>query len=175
MSAQPLSKLIRFLLVAAGLIIVLSVVWSFVDSAYSNFLTDVARNVVSKGVLLEQREGTIYFSRVFLNVKVTDWIDASAIQFGLLLTVALVAATPGLALRRRFLYTGIAAALTFALQILAVVVMAKTFSSIFFVIVSDVFPPLLWAMFSLRYWFPQPATSPSHQRESPPNLKMQRK
>ena len=174
MSAQtPLSKLFRFLLVAAGLIIALSIIWSFVDSAYSNFLTDVARKVVSKDVRLEQRGGAIYFTRGFLNV--TDWIDASAIQFGLILTIALVAATPGLALGRRFLYTATAAALIFALQILAVVVMARTFNSLFFVIVSDLFPPLLWAMFSLKYWFAPPAISQPRKRQSPPNLKKQRK
>jgi hypothetical protein len=179
MSAPPLSKLIRFLLLAAGLIILLSVLWSFVATQYNDFLTGVAKSVVSKGVTVEQREGTIYFLRIeyqgSLQREVKDWLVASAIQFGLLLTVALVAATPGLALRRRLLYSGIAAALTFTLQIIAVVVMAKTFSSLFFVIVSDLFPPLLWALFSLRYWFPQQVTAPSHPLESHPSPKKQHK
>ncbi len=163
MSAPPLSKLIRFLLLAAGLIILLSVLWSFVDSGYTNFLGGVAKSVTSTGVTVQQKQGTIYFlhSVKYMggSLQKTDWIDASAISFGLLLTVALVAATPGLALRRRFLFAAIGAAGTFALQILAVVIMAKTFSSIFFVIVSDLFPPLLWALFSLRYWFPHPVTA----------------
>jgi hypothetical protein len=163
MSAPPLSKLVRFLLIAAGLIILLSVLWSFVEPRYSNLLTDVARGVVSPGVTVEQREGTIYFTRIEhmggLQREVKDWIHTAAIQFGLLLTVALVAATPGLRLKRRFLYSFIAAVATFTLQIIAVVLMARTFSSIFFVVVSDLCPPLLWALFSFRYWFPKSAAT----------------
>ena len=169
MSAPPLSKLIRFLLLAAGLIILLSVLWSFIDSAYSNFLGQIAQGLVSGEFKVEQTGGTIYFTRQYWVVNVGGsstrllvpenyppdaWIVTSAIQFGILLTIALVAATPGLTLRRRFLFTAIAATATFALQIIAVVVMTKTFSSIFFVVVSDLFPPLLWALFSFRYWFP---------------------
>lgn len=164
MSAPPLSKIIRFLLIAAGLIIVLSVLWTFVDAAYSNFLTWIAKSVVSQGVIVKQSAGTIDFiHRVPYTIQgirgfleVTDSINASAIQFGLLLTIALVAATPGLSWRRRFLFSAIAAAVTFILQVLSVVIMAKTFNSLFFVIVSDLFPPLLWAVFSFRYWFSPP-------------------
>jgi hypothetical protein len=83
---------------------------------------------------------------------------ASAIQFGLLLTIALVAATPGLSWKRRLLFSVIAAAVTFLLQILSVVITSLTFNTLLFVVVSDLFPPLLWAFFSFRYWFkPQPA------------------
>jgi hypothetical protein len=164
MSAPPLSKLLRFLLVAAGLIILLSVLWSFFESAYSDFLTVIARGVVSPGVVIEQKGGTIYFTRIEhmsgLQREVQDWIHISAIQFGLILTVALVAATPGPAVGRRFLYAGLATASTMALQIIAVIIMARTFSSLFFVVVSDLFPPVLWALFSLQYWFPRRLTPP---------------
>jgi hypothetical protein len=171
MSAPPLSKLVRFLLIAAGLIIVLSVVWSFVDTAYSNFLSLIAGSVVSKGVVIEQSDGTIAFVHSIPytidsmrgSLQVTDSIVASAIQFGLLLTIALMAATPGLGLKRRFLFTGAAAAVTFVLQILSIIVMSKTFNSLFFVIVSDLFPPLLWAAFSFRYWFSK--TGVTHSQE----------
>ncbi len=165
MSAPPLSRVIRFLLIAAGLIIVLSVIWSFVDTTYSNFLSSIARGVVSQGVSVEQRQESIIFHRVVMRpvqienktihvpIQVTDGIDAAAIQFGLLLAVALMAATPGLTLKRRFSFTGIALAVTFVLQVLSVIVMAKTFNSLFFVIVSDLFPVVLWAVFALKYLF----------------------
>jgi hypothetical protein len=168
MSAPPLSRIIRFLLIAAGLIIVLSVLWTLVDSGYSAFLGKIASSAVPAEFKVDQREGTIYFTRQYFivneggkptQVAVPDnypadvSLVASAIQFGLLLTVALVAATPGLGWRRRFLFSGLAAAVTFTLQVLSVFVMAKTFNSVFFVVVSDLFPPLLWAVFSFRYWF----------------------
>ena len=168
MSAPPLSKILRFLLIAAGLIIVLSVLWNFVDSGYSDFLGNIASGLVPAEFKVDQRGGTIYFTRQYFIVNVAGKptpvpvpqnyppdvsLVASAIQFGLLLTIALVAATPGLTWRRRFLFSGIAAAVTFILQVLSVVIMAKTFNSVLFVIVSDLFPPLLWAFFSFRYWF----------------------
>jgi hypothetical protein len=174
MSTPPLSKLLRFLLIAAGIIILLSVIWSFIDSSYSNFLSWIAGGVVAKGVIVKQSDGTIAFVHhipytiegIRGSLEVTDSIVASAIQFGLLLTIALVAATPGLGLKRRFLFTGMAVVVAFILQILAVIVMAKTFNSLFFVIVSDLFPPLLWAAFSLRYWFPKSASSQALQGQS---------
>jgi hypothetical protein len=171
MSALPLSKIIRFLLIAAGLIIVLSVLWNFVDSDYSNFLGKIASALAPAEYKVEQRGGTIYFTRQYFvmdvggkpthvsvpqNYPPDASIVASAIQFGLLLTVALVAATPGLTWRRRILFSLAAAAITFILQVLSVVIMAKTFNTIFFVIVSDVFPPLLWAFFFFRYWIRNP-------------------
>jgi hypothetical protein len=163
MSAPPLSKLIRFLLIAAGLIIVFSVVWSFIDSYYSGFLAWIARSNVSRG-LGEQQGGTIYFSYTVLTNKgwmaIRDSIEASSIQFGLLLAVALVAATPGLKIQRRILFSFMAVAITFILQIFSVMIMARTFNSLFFVIVSDVFPPILWAVFSFKYWFTRPVSSP---------------
>jgi hypothetical protein len=172
MSAPPLSKLIRFILIAAGLIIVFSVAWSFVDAEYSNFLAAIARGVVSSKVVVEQEQGTITFIhheyQMGLTRQVKDWIDASAIQFGLLLAVALVAATPGLKTRQRFLFSALAVAITFVLQILSVLVMARTFNSLFFVVASDVFPPILWAVFSFKYWFARPVPSPTAQIE-PPN------
>jgi hypothetical protein len=182
MSAPPLSKLIRFLLIAAGLIIVFSVAWSFVDAEYSNFLGRIAGSLVSDEFKVEQTSGTIYFTRLYFPINIGGtitkvavpnnygteaWIDASAIQFGLLLTIALVAATPGLKLRRRFILCAIAAAITFILQVLSVVIMAKTLNSLLFVIVSDLFPPILWAVFSFKYWFARPVSSPSVQVESP--------
>jgi hypothetical protein len=155
MSAPPLSKVLRFILIAAGIIIVLSVIWSFIDSAYSDFLATIARKVIYKATV-EQREGSLYFSHYTRYMggwlQINDTIHVSTIQFGLILTIALVAATPGLNLKRRFLYTGVAAMATFVLQIFSIIVMAKTFNSLFFLIVSDLFPPLLWAAFSLRYW-----------------------
>jgi hypothetical protein len=163
MSAPPLFKVIRFLLIAAGLIIVLSVIWSFIDSAYSDFLTKIATNTTSQGVTVQQRSGTITFIHRepykggYLNER--DWIDASAIQFGLLLTIALVAATPGLKIRQRILFSLAAAAITLVLQIFSVMIMARTFNSLFFVIVSDVVPPILWAVFSFKYWVTRPATA----------------
>jgi hypothetical protein len=183
MSVPPLSKIIRFLLIAAGLIIVLSALWTFVDSGYSAFLGKIASNLAPAEFKVDQRGGTIYFTRQYFIINVGGKptqvavpanyppqasIVASAIQFGLLLTIALVAATPGLAWRRRFLFSAIAAAVTFLLQVLSVMVMAKTLNSLFFVVVSDLFPALLWAIFSFRYWFfPQNAVQTSPDAVQP--------
>jgi len=171
MSAPPLSKLLRFLLIAAGLIIVFSVVWTFIDSYYSDFLAWVAGGNISAQTLVEQKGGTIYFVHVtfFHNEMKRDnySLEASAIQFGLLLAVALVAATPGLKMRKRFLFSLIAVAVTFTLQVISIIIMARTFNSLLFVIVSDVIPPILWAVFSFKYWFGKPLYAPAIPPESP--------
>jgi hypothetical protein len=173
MSAPPLSKLIRFLLIAAGLIIVFSVVWTFMESSYSNFLTWVAKNNVSQQTLVEQRGGTINFVHVVFSGKawkpVNDYLESYAIQFGLLLAVALVAATPGIKLWQRFFYSLIAVVITFVLQVLSIIIMAKTYNSLLFVIVSDLVPPILWALFSFRYWFGKPLAAPAMPAELPPS------
>jgi hypothetical protein len=158
MSAPTLTKIIRFLLVSAGLIIVLSIFWTLVDSEYTDFLTWIARHTVTGDVLIQQNSGTITFYHYIINPNNTiktikDSIVASAIQFGLLLTVSLVAATPGLIWKKRIYFSLIAVGITFILQVVSVIIMAKTFNSILFVIVSDLFPPIMWAIFSFRYWF----------------------
>lgn len=163
MSALPSPRLLRFLLTTAGFVVLLSILWSFVDSGYSSILADVASSVAAKETTVEYEEGTISFLHIerkridglYLQRPVTDSVDASAIQFGLILVVALVAATPGLRLRWRFLFIGIAAVLTFALQVVAIIVMARTFHTLFLVIGADLFPALIWALFSLRYWLPR--------------------
>ncbi len=171
MSAPPLSKILRFLLIAAGLIIVFSVVWTFIDSYYSEFLAWVARSNVSAQTLVDHRDGTIHFAHVmFMDgaMKRDDYtLEASAIQFGLLLAVALVAATPGLKIWQRFLFSLIAVAVTFILQVLSIIIMARTFNSLLFVIVSDVVPPILWAVFSFRYWFGKPLPATAEMVEPP--------
>jgi hypothetical protein len=165
MSAPPLSRVIRFLLIAAGLIIVFSVVWTFIDSSYSDFLAWIARSTAPAGADVVHKGGTIYFAHLELSNggfrPVSDSIEASAIQFGVLLAVALVAATPGLKIGRRVAFSAIALAITFVLQVLSVMIMARTFNNLFFVIVSDVFPPILWAIFSFRYWFATPRLFPT--------------
>jgi hypothetical protein len=188
MSAPPLSKIVRFLLIAAGLIIVLSVLWTFVDSGYSAFLGKIASGLTSEEYKAEQRNGTIYFTQQYLvehingrpvkislpeNYPPRVTLVASAIQFGLLLTIALVAATPGLTWRRRILFSLIGAAAAFVLQLLSVAIVAVTFNTVLFVIVSDLFPPVLWAVFSFRYWFkpapvlPEPPLSQIHHAKKP--------
>jgi hypothetical protein len=175
MSAPPLSRIVRFLLIAAGLIIIFSVLWSFIDNSYTGFLTGIARGITSSQAEVKENRGTITFTHKepymggYLTEK--DWIDASAIQFGLLLTIALVAATPGLKIGQRILFSLIAAAITFVLQILSVIIMARTFNSLFFVIVSDVFPPVLWAVFSFKYWFAGNAPAQTPPPAHPPQVK----
>jgi hypothetical protein len=175
MSAPKLSTIVRFLLIAAGLIVLLSVLWIFVDSGYSAFLGKIASAVTSDQYRVTQQEGTIYFTQKYIwdtvnghlvKVALPDNfpprvdIVASAIQFGLLLTVSLVAATPALPWRRRLLSCFLAAFITVFLQILSVIITARTFNTLFFVVISDIVPPILWAIFSFRYWFkaaPSPA------------------
>ncbi|MBN1188337.1 MAG: hypothetical protein JXA46_01155 [Dehalococcoidales bacterium] len=173
MSVPPLNKLLRFILIAAGLIIVFSVVWTFIDSYYSNFLAWVARNNISQQTLVEQTGGTIHFVHIeFSNggwKPVKDSLEASAIQFGLLLAVALVAATPGIKIRQRILFSLMAVAITFILQVLSIIIMARTYNNMFFIIVSDVIPPVLWALFSFKYWFGQSPVSQAVRVEKSPD------
>jgi hypothetical protein len=187
MSAPPLSKIIRFLLIAAGLIIILSVAWNFIDEGYTTFLGNIASKLVPADYKVEQREGTLYFTRQYFVVDVGGkptqvsvpanyppdyYLVASAIQFGLLLAIALVAATPGITWTRRILYSMVTALVTFTLQVLSIVIMGLTFNSVLFLIVSDLFPPLLWAIFSFRYWlFPNKSVAVRHPGPQNDNLK----
>ena len=163
MSKITLSKFIRFLAIAGGLIIALSFAWTLVESYYNDLMVKVADFSASPDVIVEAAKGTISFDHIIPyrggSLQVTDWIDVSAIQFGLILAVALVAATPGLSFKKRILYSIIALLLTFFLQFVAVIVAARTFSSILFVVVSDLLPPLIWAVFSFKYWFGKQKTS----------------
>jgi len=145
-----------FLGLAAVLIIIFSVLWHFVEQDYNSFLAGVAKAVVSRSATVTIISGKIYFGYIVSSnggfIPKAGWIDPSSIQFGLILAVALVAATPGLSLVRRVAFSLIAIALTLSLQLIGVAVMARTFSSLLFVIVSDVFPPVFWAAFTLKYW-----------------------
>jgi hypothetical protein len=174
MSAPPLSRIIRFLLIAAGLIILFSILWNFIDAAYTGFLTGIARAVVAEGATVEQKGGTIVFTHYIPymggSLQVFDSIVASAIQFGLSSLIGSGCSYPGLTLKETPSLSLAAVAVTFSLQLLSIVIMARTFSSIFFVIVSDVFHPSYGSLFAEIRLVKPAVLQPQPERNSPPFL-----
>ncbi|MBM4463397.1 MAG: hypothetical protein FJ012_08690 [Chloroflexi bacterium] len=98
----------------------------------------------------------------------TSWayIDSWALHFGLVLVIALIGATPGLRLKQRLKFIALAFALLFVIHVTAIWVMARLMASsvvmnknpwfnLLVTVGCDLFPVVIWGIFSFKYWFPQ--------------------
>ncbi|MCX6000602.1 MAG: hypothetical protein NTU41_13740, partial [Chloroflexi bacterium] len=109
---------------------------------------------------------TIYFYHETPEGTDKGWILSWGLQFGLVLVMALIGATPGMRWTQRVKFLGAAVVFLFAIHVMAVWIMAKLMLSganmdknpVFNLLVTvgcDLFPVGIWGAVSLRYWFPE--------------------
>jgi len=165
------SSLLFFVGKAILFLIAIAIVWHFISPAYNDLLATTANlfhpahtKIVSYG----QDTLRVYLSGSFRAYEIYG-LD---LQYGLLIVLALIAATPGLRLMKRFKFILIAFIIMFLIHIASILVFAKvaysaktaTISSnpfvVFFCIIGpDLFPALVWMALAFRQFFPKPESN----------------
>jgi hypothetical protein len=165
------SSLLFFIGKAVLFMIAIAIAWYFIYPAYNDLLASTANlfhpthtKIVSYG------KDTL---RVYLSGSSRAYeIYGLDLQYGLLIVLALIAATPGLRLIKRLKFSLIALVIMFLIHVASVLVFAKVASSantstissnpyvVFFCIIGpDLFPALVWMVLSFRQFFPKPETT----------------
>ena len=149
-------------------VIALSCIWSVFAPVYNHILaasTNIAN--VSNATLTVEDESIVIASQH--DGIIVQWaMEGSSLQYGLIVLIALVAATPGLTLRQRPKFVLLAAVLLFAVHIGVMMGMSYLVQSmnptnpslsdspmetLLTRVGFDLFPILIWAGLTFKYWF----------------------
>jgi hypothetical protein len=166
------NKLLLFLVEAVIFVILIAVAWTYISPAYNHLLLGTVDKIAPSDVTLELQQSTIYFYHDTPYGTDSANIPSWALQFGLVIVIALIAATPGLRLTQRLKFIVLAFMLLFVIHIAAVWIAAGLLArrvifgenALFNFLVTlgcDLFPVVIWGVISLRYWFPKEAAMPS--------------
>jgi hypothetical protein len=177
------SRLLPFIGKAIVVVIVASIPWYFMAPFYNRLLAIVAEWLISSQLtLLAQQDTILIYSET--STEPIAGIYASAIHYGLLLVISLIAVTPGIRLVRRLRFIGITIIIMLAIHIISVVLFANAAASgnaismrqdpliIFFTILGcDLFPALIWGIIAFKYYLPEPGNSPLRVESSKNRVK----
>ena len=170
-------RLLIFASAAVGILIVLSVLWTFLIAApYNRALVATTDPLSGAEIVLGEdfeqadrdrlglKEENIYFTEPPEGVVIHSFLEGSALHYGMLLVISLIAATPGLTWQRRLKFIPLAILIMFALHIITILIFAKIspgtdasrnpFITLFVTMGTGLFPALIWVALSLRYWLP---------------------
>ena len=165
---------------AIGILIALSLLWTFLLAMpYNRALVGVTDGLTRADIILAadfdedvRRENYLQEDSICVAVRGPDqillygFIPASALHYGMLLVVSLVAATPGLAWRRRLTFIPLAILIMFLLHLLTILVFARLSLAgtaaadhpsviLFITLGTALFPAVVWGALCYRYWWPR--------------------
>ena len=157
-------RLLFFVVKVFALILIFSSFWPFVAPGYTRLLVAASNGVAPSNINMAAVD-----SSIIIHVE-GQWTPASLrslpFQAGLLLVLALVIATPGLKVRQRLKCLVAAAIVTFGLHVASVLIMSTQAQAmrplvvLFASVGIDLFPVLVWAAVSAKYWWPSRGASP---------------
>jgi hypothetical protein len=167
---------------AVGILIAISVLWSFfIAMPYNRALVAVSDRLSSGRIILGQ-DATQDFKQLFFSIYGVsleddylcvatpreDWVPffmpLSALHYGMLLVISLIAATPALGWRRRLMFIPIAILIMFLLHLSTILIIAKISLSgvnplpaitLFITLGTALFPALIWGILCYKYWWPK--------------------
>ena len=160
--------------------IVIAIVWHFVAPSYNSLLAEAADQLAPGQTMISHEQNTIYvFPEIGTGRPGVYGIEPLDLQYGLLLVIALIAATPGLRLSQRFKFIPIAFVIMFIIHVASILVFANAtrsetpasigsnpFVILFGIFGADLFPVLVWGILSFRYFLPRPQESPMPKMQS---------
>lgn len=159
-------RILIFVVKVFILILVFSALWPFVAPAYTTLLAAAANGVAPPSIKITTA-GSLIVIHSGAQLAAAS-LQSLPFQAGLLLILALIIATPNLKVRQRLKFVGIAVVLTFALHTASILVMstnARAIRPLVVLIASvgiDLFPVLIWAALSAKYWRPSHRVSPGY-------------
>jgi len=165
---SPRARLIRFIGEAVGLLIIVSVVWYFIDPPYNRLLVEITDRLSSLRIALGDGTSVIY---IYFDTPLGEGsigIRGAGFHFGLILLPVLIAVTPGLKLLRRLKFIAIALGVMLAIHIITILIFALIIGTsadpaqfgtnpwvIFLVTIgTQLFPAMIWVILCFKYWFP---------------------
>lgn len=166
---SPRSRLLRFIGESVAVLVIVSVVWYFVDPPYSRLLVEITDRLSTLRIALGDGTSVIY---IYFDTPLGEGsigIKGAGFHFGLILLPVLIAVTPGLKLLRRLKFIAIALGVMFAIHIITILIFALIIGTsadpaqfgtnpwvIFLVTIgTQLFPALIWVILCFKYWFPQ--------------------
>ena len=152
-------------------IIIMSSFWPFLTPSYNHALVGVANKVVPSDVTLMAEDSSIIIRYERDSMTATLPVHGLFLQYGLVVLIALIGATPGLKLRQRLKFIAAALIIMFGIHVVSMLVISEVTQSIslehpskggspleilFVSIGFDLFPILVWVALSFKYWVPKP-------------------
>jgi len=179
-----LSSFLPFVGKTIAFFIVICAVWYFVAPTYNSLLAGAANQLAPAQTTISSEHNTIYISpELSAGWSWMYGINGLDLQYGLLLVVALIAATPGLRLIQRLKFIPIAFVIMFIIHVVSVLVFANVANSstptdvenntlviLFCIMGCDLFPVLVWAALSFKYFLPRSGESPLSKIEATPEM-----
>lgn len=179
-----MSPRIRLVLIfagkAIGILIVISLLWSFlVAASYNHALVAITDKLSGAEIVLGEdfeedvrRELGLKEQNIYVAVsqpwglELHGYLEGSALHYGMLLVISLIAATPGLTWRRRLKFVPLALGIMFILHLSTILIFAKISLSganvaqnpviiLFITLGTTLFPTLIWAIVCYKYWWPR--------------------
>jgi hypothetical protein len=156
-------RLLMFVGKAFISILIFSSFWWFVAPSYTSLLAAASDSMAPSTTVMKAVDNTI-------TIQIQGQASSATMhtlpyQTGLLLLLGLIVATPRLKPRQRLEYAAVGAVATFALHVVTVLAVSgrmQSMSPLLFLFVSlgvDLFPILIWAALSAKYWWPGGAMS----------------
>jgi hypothetical protein len=120
---SPRARLIRFIGAAIALLVIVSIIWYFIDPPYNRLLVAVTDPLTSLRIALGDSNNHINF---YLENPpgAKLWINGAGFHFGLILLPVLIAVTPGLTLLRRLKFIAISLGVMFVIHIITILIFA---------------------------------------------------
>jgi hypothetical protein len=165
---------------AVGILIAISVLWSlFIAMPYNRALVAVTDRASRADIILAadfdeevRRQNSLeedyicVASRQPGEILLYGYIPGSALHYGMLLVVSLIAATPALGWRRRLIFIPLAILIMFLVHLITILVFARlSFAGIaapqhlsvilFITLGTALFPALIWGILCYKYWWPK--------------------
>jgi len=165
---------------AVGILIAISVLWSFfIAMPYNRALVAVTDRLSRADIILGadfdeevRRQNFLEEDSICIatqqpgEIVLYGFIPGSALHYGMLLVISLIAATPALAWRRRFIFIPLAILIMFLVHLITILVFARLsltgvaapqhLSVILFITLGTaLFPALVWGVLCYKYWWPR--------------------
>ncbi len=152
------TRLLGFIGRVILIFIPVTVAWYFIAPHYTQLLVNVVDGLSAGDVAIAARQNTIEVGfHLSIGSARSYVINGLDLQYGLLLAVALIGATPGLRLRRRATHLAIAVLTVFVIHIITLMVFTSVARSatsasigghplvvLFCIVGCDLFPVLVW-------------------------------
>ncbi len=153
------NRILRFVGFTVLWFILVCVVWYFlIGPVYNDALAGLA-DKLTPGKDIWHMNDNIYVLPE--GVELSNGIYALDLQYGLLLLIALIAATPGLQLIQRLKYIPVAFVVMFVIHVIGILIFAWSAPGdnpllvLFSVLGSALFPIVIWGILSFRYFMPK--------------------
>jgi hypothetical protein len=165
---------------AVGLLIVISVLWTFfIAMPYNRALVAVTDRLSRADIILAadfdeevrqqnslEEDYICIASRQPEEILLYGYIPGSALHYGMLLVIALIGATPALGRRRRLIFILLAILIMFLVHLITILVFARlSFAGVaapqqlsvilFITLGTALFPALVWGVLCYKYWWPK--------------------